>query len=128
MSVVSFNPCLDCGACCATYRVSFYWAEADPELGGSVPPELTEPLSAHRVAMSGTNGPRPRCIALEGTVGEKVRCTIYPNRASVCREFGYAGEGGEPNERCDQARAVWGLAPLAPAPIEPDTPISSQAA
>ena len=23
------NPCLSCGACCMTYRVSFYWGDAD---------------------------------------------------------------------------------------------------
>ncbi|EEX7666747.1 YkgJ family cysteine cluster protein, partial [Escherichia coli] len=23
------NPCMTCGACCAFFRVSFYWAEAD---------------------------------------------------------------------------------------------------
>ncbi|HBP8873638.1 TPA: YkgJ family cysteine cluster protein, partial [Escherichia coli] len=23
------NPCMRCGACCAFFRVSFYWAEAD---------------------------------------------------------------------------------------------------
>ncbi|OZZ73507.1 zinc/iron-chelating domain-containing protein, partial [Klebsiella pneumoniae] len=22
------NPCMTCGACCAYFRVSFYWAEA----------------------------------------------------------------------------------------------------
>ena len=25
----SLNPCVTCGACCAHFRVSFYWAEAD---------------------------------------------------------------------------------------------------
>ncbi|MLR39642.1 YkgJ family cysteine cluster protein, partial [Salmonella enterica subsp. enterica] len=27
MSVL--NPCMTCGACCAYFRVSFYWAEGD---------------------------------------------------------------------------------------------------
>lgn len=27
------NPCLACGACCKSYRVSFYWAD-DMDLGG----------------------------------------------------------------------------------------------
>ena len=26
------NPCIECGACCAYYRASFYWAEADEGL------------------------------------------------------------------------------------------------
>ncbi|EMK5322830.1 YkgJ family cysteine cluster protein, partial [Escherichia coli] len=24
----NLNPCMTCGACCAFFRVSFYWAEA----------------------------------------------------------------------------------------------------
>jgi len=37
----SDNPCLSCGACCAAFRVSFYWREADGgESGGAVPPAL----------------------------------------------------------------------------------------
>ncbi|RBD00840.1 YkgJ family cysteine cluster protein, partial [Xanthomonas oryzae pv. oryzae] len=27
------HPCLTCGACCAYFRVSFHWSEADPALG-----------------------------------------------------------------------------------------------
>lgn len=38
------NPCMSCGACCAYFRVSFYWAEAD-DAGGSVPAQLTEPVT-----------------------------------------------------------------------------------
>ncbi|HWU69743.1 MAG TPA: YkgJ family cysteine cluster protein, partial [Pseudoxanthomonas sp.] len=38
------HPCLSCGACCAIFRVSLHWSEADPEQGGRVPIELTEPL------------------------------------------------------------------------------------
>ncbi len=38
------NPCMTCGACCAYFRVSFYWAEAD-DAGGLVPSALTEPLT-----------------------------------------------------------------------------------
>ena len=39
------HPCLTCGACCAFFRVSFHWSEADPALGGQVPFELTESLA-----------------------------------------------------------------------------------
>ncbi|ENO4720751.1 YkgJ family cysteine cluster protein, partial [Escherichia coli] len=38
------NPCMTCGACCAFFRVSFYWAEAD-DAGGNVPVSLTEQIS-----------------------------------------------------------------------------------
>lgn len=48
------NPCMTCGACCAYFRVSFYWAEAD-DAGGTVPSALTEPLTPFLRCMSGTN-------------------------------------------------------------------------
>lgn len=129
MSVVALNPCLDCGACCACYRASFYWTEAAPELGGRVPPELTEKLNDHMSYMKGTWGAEPRCIALQGTIGEVVQCSIYADRSSGCREFPYAWENGEPNERCDRARAKWGLPPLqGPQPVEPDRPVTPRAA
>src|SRR5690606_40667371 len=34
------HPCLACGACCAHFRISFHWSEAEPGLGGTVPIEL----------------------------------------------------------------------------------------
>jgi uncharacterized protein len=108
------NPCLTCGACCAFYRASFYWAEADDETPGGVPAHLTRKLNDFRRAMIGMEGSKPRCIALEGLVGEGVRCTIYGNRPSVCRDLDASWAGGKPNERCDKARAAWGLPPLSP--------------
>ncbi|MDF1590031.1 MAG: YkgJ family cysteine cluster protein [Desulfobacterales bacterium] len=107
------NPCLRCGACCAYYRASFYWAESN-DLSG-VPPDLTEKLNDFYVVMKGTHSPRPRCIALEGQIGIAVCCSIYEHRASVCRNFTPSWESGIPNERCDKARAAWNLKPLAPA-------------
>ncbi len=56
--------------------------------------------------MRGTHAKAPRCTALEGTVGEAVRCTLYAQRPSPCREV----EPGD--ERCTTARARHGLAPL----------------
>jgi len=108
------NPCLTCGACCAFYRASFYWAEADDATPGGVPAELTTKLDDFRRMMIGTSGSTPRCIALEGEIGKEVRCTIYENRSSVCRNFPASWADGKPNERCDKARAVWGLSPLEP--------------
>ncbi|GGF62132.1 YkgJ family cysteine cluster protein [Alteromonas lipolytica] len=79
--------CVSCGACCATFRVSFYWTEADPFTGGTVPEELTAKISPYIVAMEGTNQPVPRCVALTGKIGQQVSCDIYENRSSTCREF-----------------------------------------
>jgi len=107
------NPCVSCGACCAFYRASFYWAEADNAPGGTVPVELTEKLNDFRRVMKGTSQKSPRCIALLGEIGQSVRCSIYEVRASVCRDFDLSWLNNVHNERCDQARAAWGLAPLA---------------
>lgn len=116
------NPCLSCGACCATFRVSFYWREADEESGGAVPPELTDHLTGLRLCMKGTNRSHPRCAALEGEIGCSVHCTIYDRRPSPCRNFGILFKDGvwqagiEDLMRCNQARAAWGLLPLFPEP------------
>lgn len=105
------SPCLSCGACCAHFRVSFYWGEM-LGAGGLVPDHLTERVDLHRSCMAGTNQSEPRCVALQGVVGERVTCTIYPERPSPCREFNYNGGTTEYNEGCDKARARFGLPPL----------------
>lgn len=116
------NPCVSCGACCAFYRASFYWAEADNAAGGTVPVELTEKLNDFRRVMKGTGQKSPRCVALLGEIGQSVRCSIYEVRASVCRDFDMSWRNGAHNERCDQARAAWGLAPLAAPAAASDGP------
>jgi Fe-S-cluster containining protein len=108
------NPCITCGACCAYFRASFHWTETDEYILGTVPIELTEELNEHLRVMKGTNQKNPRCIALEGQIGESVQCNIYPKRSNVCQEFMPSWANGEYNERCDKARAVWGMAPLTP--------------
>ena len=110
MSEIS-NPCVSCGACCAHFRVSFYWAEAD-DAGGLVPTELTEPLSLFMRNMRGTNSAAPRCVALQGDVGGCVSCGIYEQRPTPCREFTLSGEAGIHNEACDRDRARYGLPAL----------------
>ena len=93
--------CLSCGACCATYRVSFYWAEA---LGPLEP--WTERLTPHLACMVGTSRVLPRCAALQGPVGNSAFCLVYASRPSPCREL----EPGD--ERCDRARTRHGLDPV----------------
>ncbi|MGP1665484.1 MAG: YkgJ family cysteine cluster protein [Rhodanobacter sp.] len=108
------HPCLRCGACCAYFRVAFHWLEAEPFVGGVVPLELTEKLDAHRLAMRGTNTSQPRCIALEGVVGEAAHCGIYLKRPSVCREVQPSWEFGTLSAQCDKARLAHGMAVLTP--------------
>lgn len=95
--------CQDCGACCAHFRVSFYWTESDAHPDGTVPQGMTTPITPHRVAMLGTECKPARCIALAGDIGKAVSCTIYPLRSSTCREF------NPDDPRCAEARRLHGL-------------------
>ena len=106
MTSESDNPCLACGACCAAFRVSFYWGEAEER---GLPERLTEPVQRWFACMAGTNQARPRCVALQGDVGGPVACTAYAQRPTPCREV----EAGD--DKCRQARALHGLVPLEPA-------------
>ena len=106
------HPCLSCGACCAYFRVSFYWAEAAPHSPDGVPEALTQKLDPQRVAMRGTDTAQPQCIALEGTIGRATRCSVYARRPSPCRELQAAWEDGQPSAKCDRARVRHGLSPL----------------
>lgn len=124
------NPCLECGACCAHFRVSFYWGECQ-SAGGLVPDERVIQVTHNRVAMLGTDVKPSRCISLAGEVGKPgVSCSMYAQRSSTCREFEASWEHGEHNPACDAARAAYGLPPLAmpvsiPVSIPVPDPIAS---
>lgn len=98
--------CLDCGACCQTFRVSFYWAESDAHPEGTVPAGLTTPVSPYHVCMKGTETKPVRCVALTGGEGQPFLCSIYALRSSTCRNL----ELG--SEQCHKARANLGLPAL----------------
>jgi len=118
------HPCLRCGACCAYFRVAFHWSEAEPFLGGTVPPQATVQLDPHRLAMRGTDRRDPRCQALQGQVGASASCTIYHARPSVCRDLAPAWEQGVPSPQCERARMAHGLPPLRPSDwVGPDDPV-----
>jgi Fe-S-cluster containining protein len=106
------NPCLSCGACCASLRVDFAVEELQSK-GGTVPDGLALPLTASMARMRGTDHQPPRCAALTGTVGACVSCAIHEWRPSPCREFGLLAPLGRGEPACDAARARHGLAPLA---------------
>jgi hypothetical protein len=108
------NPCLQCGACCTQFSVRFYWRESDEFTPGGVPAGLTQFADPHHLRMKGTDGSSPRCVALYGEIGKEAGCSIHLNRPSVCRDFPASYSEGEPNERCDRARARFGLRPLTP--------------
>ena len=110
---MSVSPCTSCGACCAFFRVSFFWGECQSS-GGPVPDDAVEVITPTLVAMTGTNKASPRCDKLAGEIGEDVRCTMYEQRSSSCREFDASWENGVHNSRCDDARAKHGLPALMP--------------
>jgi len=91
--------------------VSFYWSEADKNLGGRVPEELTAGLNDFRLCMKGTDQNSPRCSALQGEIGSAVTCSIYEDRPSVCRIFQQASTP-DPAHGCNIARIKWGMQPL----------------
>jgi len=115
MSVVANkNPCINCGACCSFFRVSFYAGECI-SVGGTVPDNTVEQISPHLVAMIGTDRPKeqkPRCIGLTGTVGKNASCGMYEQRSTPCRDFDASFSNGVHQEGCDKARQAHGLKPL----------------
>lgn len=106
------NPCVSCGACCATYRVSFYCGEVDEFPGGVVPTGLVEMVTPTMACMKGTGSQPPRCVALRGKVGERASCAIYEFRPSPCREFAPFAAVGQGDDACNDARRRHGLPPL----------------
>lgn len=105
------NPCLSCGACCASFRVDFSRQELVSE-GGQVPDGLAIDLTPAICRLRGTDHQPPRCAALVGEVGVQARCAIHEWRPSPCREFGERAPIGIGDPACDRARLRHGLAPL----------------
>jgi Fe-S-cluster containining protein len=107
------HPCLGCGACCAHFRVAFYWREAEPDGLWKVPVTKTVDLDSNLRCMKGTEVKHhPKCVSLSGRIGKNAHCSMYENRPTPCRSFTASFEDGIRNERCDEARAAHGLRPL----------------
>lgn len=102
------DACLSCGACCAYFRVSFYWAE-----GLEMPDDHVEAISPVYACMTGTNQKNPRCIALGGTIGEQVSCTMYQARSSSCKEVQIA------DSQCNKARIAHQMIPFVQVDVDP---------
>jgi Fe-S-cluster containining protein len=103
MNAATDNPCLACGACCMSYRVSFYWAEAGQR---GLPGVLTEQLNPFMSCMAGTNCKQPHCAALQQSADGAFLCRVYAQRPDPCREVQIG------DDKCLQARARHGLPPL----------------
>lgn len=111
---MKLHPCQSCGACCAAFRVGFYWREAESaEHSSAVPAGMWSEGNQFQRSMKGTEEKHhPKCVALKGVVGKFVECSIYENRSSTCRKFEASYESGTARPRCDEARAKHGLRPL----------------
>lgn len=80
MEKITQDDCLSCGACCS-YKWSWPILKRDRSDAIKIPKEMQRedyPL------MKTENN---RCIALEGTVGSCVSCSIYFDRPDACRHF-----------------------------------------
>ena len=108
------KPCVSCGGCCASFRVQFYWREANAEDHlPAVPEGFFEDLTPELRGMRGTSDKhRPKCSGLKGRIGKDAHCSIYRARPTPCREFQASYANGRHDERCDLARQNHGLAPL----------------
>ncbi len=108
------NPCISCGACCAHFRVQFYWREANAgESDHVVPHGFFEELTTFLRCMAGTaKKHRPKCLGLQGRIGQNAVCSIYSCRPTPCREFNASYSDGQNHPRCDEARKAHGLRPL----------------
>jgi Fe-S-cluster containining protein len=95
------SDCQACGACCAALRVDFDRDEAQ-----ALPETLVFPLTGRLVRLRGTDHSPPRCAALSGRVGQRVRCHVYEWRPGPCREL----EAG--SVACSQARRRHGFPPI----------------
>ncbi len=100
------SPCAGCGACCRYFRVSFYHGELDTQPGGYVPADLTVPITPFRACMKGTEAGNGACAALQADM----RCGIYAQRPSVCREFpAIMPDDGSLNPECLRLRKLLGI-------------------
>ena len=92
--------------------MDFHPSEVAGEDGRGVPPALAVAVLPQLVRMRGTDAAPPRCAALAGVIGQRVRCTIYAHRPSPCRDFAPYAALGLGEDACDRARARHGLPPL----------------
>ncbi len=114
------HPCQSCGACCASFRVQFYWREGERDHHPQVPPNTWQESHETQAAepspwriMRGTGDKHhPRCTSLRGRIGAFVSCDVYSARPSPCRAFKASYENGYAHPRCDEARLRHGLKPL----------------
>jgi len=88
--------CMSCGACCA-HKWSWPILRRDHSDADGIPRDM---LREDYPLMKTVNN---RCVALDGTIGECVSCSIYQHRPQACAQF----VAGAP--LCLEARAAVGF-------------------
>ena len=88
--------CETCGACCAAPAAWFALSAMEADGTKELPARLVQDGKL----MTDKDG---RCAALQGRVGDSVRCAVYARRPLMCRVL----TAGSPV--CKRARAVFGL-------------------
>lgn len=117
------HPCLKCGACCATYRVTFLKAELDGPNNQLA--KISKDNGGLWQIMPGTDKRHnPCCNYLKGTIGRSASCGVYESRPSPCKIFKASYEDGVTEApRCNEARRHHGLKPLTKSDWKKGTPI-----
>ena len=105
--------CIECGACCVSdydavdyvhmlhEEADAFEAEGHEEMVNQNTNRFGETMPSLKTAYDSRGN--CRCIALRGTIGEQVNCSVYDLRPKVCRKF-KAGSGA-----CYMARRAVGL-------------------
>lgn len=109
---IHISPCERCGACCAFFPVTFPLTDMEEAKNPAILQRFSLTSGALLRIMRGTELKPPRCIALQGEIGMRVRCSIYEQRPSSCRNFIRSWEEDTGNALCDRARCVFGLEPF----------------
>lgn len=96
-------PCIECGACCAYFKVGFKRANNQQV------PWQTIKIVRGESFMEGAEIFKGRCNQLTGDIGKHCLCSIYENRPDVCDLFSVWLPNGKQNPRCIKAREFHGL-------------------
>lgn len=100
-----FPECLDCGVCCATFRIMFNKKE-NPQM--SKHEQRIHFISKDTYIMKGSERfGKGKCNALVGTINKDAYCSIYEDRPNVCRAYQRVLPNGKINPRCIQARNTY---------------------
>lgn len=99
--------CLTCGACCQSLLcVGVRPSDSvDPELSWDITVQTDDgEIVVDRYLRR--NEETLACVALEGNIGERVACTIYETRPTMCHHF----DAG--SDRCHAIRRAFGIEPF----------------